>query len=59
MTETPLGVPVGRLAQADPDRPPVTRDGVTIPRAAREARTDRRALVYRDLGGDAETRTSG
>ncbi|MGH7314636.1 MAG: hypothetical protein ACREJS_00060 [Candidatus Rokuibacteriota bacterium] len=59
MTETPLPVLVGRLAQADPDRRPVTRDGVTIPRAAREARTSRRARVYRDLGVGAETRTSG
>jgi bile acid-coenzyme A ligase len=47
MTETPFGVLVGRLAQADPGRPAVTCDAVTISRAELEARTNRLARVYR------------
>ena len=48
--ETPLGVLVGRLARADPDRPTVTCGEDTISRAELEARTNRLARAYRDLG---------
>src|SRR5881397_4318014 len=48
--ETPLGVLVGRLAQADPDRPAITSAEDTISRAELEARTNRLARAYRDLG---------
>jgi len=50
MAETPFGVLVGRLAQAAPRFPAVTCDEVTISRAELEARTNRLARVYRDLG---------
>lgn len=48
--ETPLGVLIGRLAQADPDRPAITCAGVSISRAALEARTNRLARAYRAFG---------
>src|SRR5688572_2878003 len=47
---TPLGVLFGRLAQADPGRPAITIGDVTISRAELEARTNRLARAYRDLG---------
>ena len=50
MTETPFGVLVGQLAQSAPSLPAVTCDEVTISRAEFEARTNRLARVYRDLG---------
>jgi bile acid-coenzyme A ligase len=50
MTETPLGVVIGRLAQAAPDGPAITCGGVTRSRAELEARTNRLARVYRELG---------
>jgi bile acid-coenzyme A ligase len=50
MSETPLGAVVGRLAQADPDRPAVTCGAETVSRAALEARANRLARAYRDLG---------
>jgi bile acid-coenzyme A ligase len=50
MTETPFGTLLGRLAQADPHRPALTCEGVTISRAEVEARTNRLARVYEKLG---------
>jgi bile acid-coenzyme A ligase len=49
-TETPVGVLVGRLAQADPARPAITCESETLSRAELEARTNRLARAYRDLG---------
>lgn len=48
--ETPLGVLVGRLAHAEPDRPALTCGQDTISRAELDARTNRLARAYRDLG---------
>src|SRR5712692_1617721 len=48
--ETPLGVLVGRLAQADPNRPAVSCAGESVSRAELESRTNRLARAYRDLG---------
>ena len=48
--ETPLGVVIGRLAKAAPDRPAVTCGQVTRSRAELEARTNRLARAYGDLG---------
>jgi len=47
---TPLGILVGRLAQADPSRAAITCGQQTISRAELEARTNRLARAYRDLG---------
>jgi bile acid-coenzyme A ligase len=47
---TPLGVLVGRLAQANPARPAVTCGTDSVSRAELEARTNRLARAYRDLG---------
>ena len=48
--ETPLGVVIARLAQADPGRPALTCGPETVSRAAFEARTNQLARAYRDLG---------
>jgi bile acid-coenzyme A ligase len=48
--ETPLGVVIGRLAKADPDRPAITCGPTTRSRAELDARTNRLARAYRDLG---------
>src|SRR5262249_33249156 len=48
--ETPLGVVVGRLAHAHPARPAITCEGETVSRAELEARTNRLARAYRQLG---------
>jgi len=48
--ETPVGALVGRLAQANPARLAITCESVTLSRAALEARTNRLARAYRDLG---------
>jgi bile acid-coenzyme A ligase len=48
--ETPLGVLVGQLAQADPGRPALTCAEDTVSRVELEARTNRLARAYRDLG---------
>ena len=48
--ETPLGVLLGQLAEADPDRPAITCGEETISRAELEARTNRLARAYSDLG---------
>ena len=53
--ETPLGMLVGRLAQVDPDRPAITCGPDTISRAELEARTNRLARAYRDLGVRQDT----
>ena len=50
MTETPFGVLLGRLAQEAPRFPAVTCGEVTITRAELEARTNRLARAYHDLG---------
>jgi acyl-CoA synthetase (AMP-forming)/AMP-acid ligase II len=50
MTETPFGTLIGQLAQADPDRAAVTCEGVTVSRGELEARTNRLARAYRELG---------
>jgi len=50
MSETPLGVLIGTLAQEDPDRPAITCEEDTISRAELEARTNRLARAYGDLG---------
>jgi bile acid-coenzyme A ligase len=50
MSETPLGVLAGKLAQADPHRPAVTCGPVTRSRADLEARTNRLARAYHKLG---------
>src|SRR5437660_2018331 len=47
---TPLGILVGRLAQTDPSRAAITCGQLTISRAELEARTNRLARAYRDLG---------
>ena len=47
---TPLGVLVGRLAQADPNRPAISCAGESVSRAELESRTNRLARAYRDLG---------
>ena len=49
-TETPLGVVIGRLAQTAPDRPAITCGSITRSRADIEARTNRLARAYRELG---------
>jgi bile acid-coenzyme A ligase len=54
-SETPLGVVVGRLAAADPGRPAITCGADTVSRAAFEARTNRLARAYRELGVRADT----
>jgi bile acid-coenzyme A ligase len=48
--ETPLGVLVGRLAQAAPDRPAITCGEDTVSRIELEARTNRLARAYACLG---------
>ena len=48
--ETPLGALVGRLAQADPARPAITCERETVSRAELEARTNRLARAYHELG---------
>ncbi|HEV8143568.1 MAG TPA: AMP-binding protein, partial [Methylomirabilota bacterium] len=48
--ETPLGVVIGRLAKADPGRPAITCGPTTRSRAELDARTNRLARAYRDLG---------
>src|SRR5262249_17058989 len=48
--ETPLGVLLGQLARAEPDRPAITCGDETVARAALEARTNRLARAYRDRG---------
>src|SRR5262244_3127503 len=48
--ETPLGVVVGRLAHAHPARPAITCEGETVSRAELEARTNRLARAYQQLG---------
>ena len=55
MTETPFGVLLGQLAQAAPGFPAVTCGEVTVSRAELEARTNRLARVYRDLGVTADS----
>ena len=50
MAETPFGVLVGQLARAAPSFPAITCAEVTISRAELEARTNRLARAYRDLG---------
>jgi bile acid-coenzyme A ligase len=50
MTETPFGVLLERFARADADRPAITCEGESISRARPEARTNRLARAYRDLG---------
>jgi len=47
---TPLGVLVGRLAQADPNRPAISCAGESVSRAELESRTNRLARAYRELG---------
>ena len=49
-SETPLGVVIGRLAQTAPDRPAITCGSITRSRAELEARTNRLARAYRELG---------
>jgi bile acid-coenzyme A ligase len=48
--DTPLGMLIGRLAQADPHRAAITCGHVTRSRAELEARANRLARAYRDLG---------
>jgi bile acid-coenzyme A ligase len=48
--ETPLGVVIHRLAQADPARPAITCGPVTRTRAELEARSNRLARAYATLG---------
>ena len=48
--ETPLGSVIGRLAQADPERPAVTCGPLTRTRAELERRTNRLARAYAKLG---------
>jgi bile acid-coenzyme A ligase len=48
--ETPLGVLTGRLAQAAPSRPALSCAGQSVSRGELEARTNRLARAYRDLG---------
>jgi bile acid-coenzyme A ligase len=49
-TQTPLGVLVGRLAQADPHRPAVTCGPLTRSRVELDTRTNRLARAYHELG---------
>jgi len=53
--ETPLGVLVGRLAREDPERPAISCAEDTISRAELEARTNRLARAYRDLGATRDS----
>ena len=48
--ETPIGVLIGRLAQAQPDRAAITCAEESISRAELEARTSRLARAYATLG---------
>ena len=48
--ETPLGVVLQRLAEADATRPAITCGPATCTRAELEARTNRLARAYRELG---------
>ena len=48
--DTPLGVKIGRLAIADPDRPALTCGSDTRSRAELQARTNRLARAYANLG---------
>ena len=48
--ETPLGMLVGRLAEADPHRPAITCGEKSVSRAELDARTNRLARAYRDRG---------
>ena len=48
--ETPLGVQIGRLASAEPDRPALTCGSDTRSRADLETRTNRLARAYASLG---------
>ncbi len=48
--ETPFGVQLGRLAQADPDRPAITCEAAATSRAELETRTNRLARAYARLG---------
>ncbi|HXJ83837.1 MAG TPA: AMP-binding protein [Candidatus Methylomirabilis sp.] len=48
--ETPLGMRVGRLAQADPERPAITCGADRVSRADLELRTNRLARAYSALG---------
>jgi bile acid-coenzyme A ligase len=48
--ETPLGVLIGMLAQADPSRPAITCGAESVSRAELDARTNRLARVYRAFG---------
>ena len=48
--ETALGARIGRLAALDPDRPALTCEGKSRSRAELEARTNRLARAYADLG---------
>jgi bile acid-coenzyme A ligase len=50
MTETPFGTLIAQAAQADPARPAITCEAVTISRAELEARTNRLARVFQQLG---------
>lgn len=50
MVDTPLGVLVGQLAQADPGRAAITCGAETISRAELDARTNRLARAYAGLG---------
>ena len=50
MSETPLGTVVGNLAHAAPHRAALTCGTDTVSRAALEARTNRLARAYRELG---------
>ncbi len=47
---TPIGVGIGQLAQADPDRPSITHEERTLTRAELESRTNRLARAYERLG---------
>jgi hypothetical protein len=48
--DAPLGVKIGRLAVADPDRPALTCGSDTRSRAELQARTNRLARAYANLG---------
>lgn len=47
---TPLGARLAELASADPDRPAVTCGDLTLSRGELEARTNRLARAYRQMG---------
>jgi bile acid-coenzyme A ligase len=49
-SETPLGVLLGQLARADPDRSAITCADATVSRVELEARTNRLARAYGDFG---------